>query len=433
MDKNEYNVLKIILKLYIFATFAIGIMEIVSYTSLGEAQGMQLRVDRMDILIILIIQVASLAFVYPLFLHTKEPKIHVRGFKNWHFEINYKRVHYVTFCLLLAELLFSVKTGNAILGREVSSRFSFLFNLFKISVWMPVYYVCAREKKKMIYWSNVILYVVYEFLCGWSGQILTVVFLELFLRVKHKDFGRITRLFFRFNTFLTIAAFAIGSFLYSRVYSLKNSIRYGLAFGSIPPLSIFEGAEALLSRFTNFPITVAAVQNHSKIASLYQIQGRSLWEIETILSPLLPRFIMPNKEFRPLSNIVKLAIWDDQPKGNGTGYNFFVYWFNILESNLICFLLGIVIFLVLFLISRKIILMFDDGSHDVEVLYFLFLTSLFAETSLSNNFGYGYISLVYTIPIFMIVGAIELKRTIQYSDTRFMKKDFPLLHTEMSL
>lgn len=123
---------------------------------------------------------------------------------------------------------------------------------------------------------------------------------------------------------------------------------------------------------------------------------------------------MPIKEYRPLGNIVKWALWEDQEIGNGTGYNFFVYWANILECNISCFVIGIVVFLVLTICSIKIIYAFDNGSKDVEVLYFFFLFGLFSETSLATNFGYGYISLIYTIPILFLIGAIKIKRRQQF-------------------
>lgn len=407
---NEYNVLKIYKNFNIYAALIIGIMEIANYKSLGEASGMPLTMSRESILLILILQVVSIFIVYPLFLRTKDLKMCFAEKVDLHFIVDKRRIHIVTFAIILAELIFSVRTGNGIVGREATSNFSALFNLIKVSPWMMIYYVAARDEKNRLYWLNIVLYILYEFILGWSGQILSVTMLELFLRGKHNEAGIILKTFIRFRTMATVAAFAVGSFFYRFIYALKFSIRLNVPVGSIPPLSMARGAEELMSRFTNFPITVSAVQNHSVIAHLYQSQHRNLWEVESIFSPLLPRFIMPNKEYRPLSNIVKWAIWEDQPKGTGTGYNFFVYWFNIFECDLGCFLLGTTVFLVFVVLSKKIIYMFDDDSKDVEVLYFMFLLSLFTETALGGNFGYGYISLVYTIPVIMLFGGIKLKR-----------------------
>lgn len=413
LSKNqEYHILKIYMKLFIFAGILLGLMEIIQYQSLGEATGMPLHIDRLDMILLLILQTASLAVIYPLFLAGRDNRIKIKGVSDYRFAINTERVHIVTFLILAAELAFSLRTGNAVIGREVTSRFSFLFNLIKVSAWMPVYYVCARETKKPLYWCNVGLYLVYEFLCGWSGQIIQVIFFELFLFVKHKKGKQKITTIFQFSNVLTGAAFLAGSGLYSYIFSLKNSIRYAVPFGSIAPLGFMEGAKQLLSRFTNYPITVAAVQNHARIAQLYAAQKKPFWELETILSPLVPRFLMPNKEYRPLGNLVKQAIWEDNPIGTGTGYNFFVYWMNIFECNFGCFVAGIMVFLVLACVSKQIIYAFDNGSKDVELLYFFFIFGIMSETSLSNIFGYGYISLVYTIPFLIVTGAVKIRKRV---------------------
>lgn len=230
--------------------------------------------------------------------------------------------------------------------------------------------------------------------------------------MKNKKGNKKFRAFFQFSNVLTLAAFGVGSFLYSYVNPLKYSIRYAMPFGSIQPLGFAKGAEQLLSRFTNFPITVAAVQNHARIAALYASQNKPLWEVETILSPLVQRFLMPNKEYRPLGNIVKLAIWDDLEKGTGTGYNFFVYWWNILECDVGCFVAGVLVFLVLAYISKKVIYAFDNENRDADLLYFFFVFGIMSETGLSRIFGYGYISLVYTIPFLILLGAVRIKKHV---------------------
>ena len=399
--KREYDVLKIYMKLYIFAGILMGLIEIIRYESLGEAAGMPLHTDRLDLILLLILQTGSLAVIYPLFFVGKNRGIRLKGLSDYRFEINSRRVHIITFLILCAELVFTLRTGNAVIGRTVTSSLSFLFNMIKVSAWMPLYYVCARETKKPLYWCNVLLYLLYEFLCGWSGQIIQIVFFELFLFVKHAKTGRIVRSCLKFRNVLTVAAFMAGSYLYSYIFSFKNSIRYAAAFGSIAPLSFAEGAKQLLSRFTNYPITVAAVQNHERIAQLYESQNKPFWELESILSPLVPRFL-------------KQAIWEDNPKGTGTGYNFFVYWANIFECNPECFVAGVAVFLILAYISKQIIYAFDNGSKDVELLYFFFIFGIMSETSLSRIFGYGYISLIYTIPFLILAGAVKIKITTDH-------------------
>lgn len=410
--RREYNVLKIFFKFGIYAGIIIGIMEIASYTSLGELKGMELSLSRVDLAVLLALQTATIAMAYPVFIWTKRRAIKTRpGFVK--FEIHSIRMHRFMLILLSANILFSARTGNAVLGRIVTSAFSFLFNIIPAAPIFAIYYICARDTKKSIYWLNVILYSVFRFMCGWSGHIMTIFFWEMFLRIKHKRQNVLVKAALRLNDILVVALFMAGSWLYRFVFPMKNAIRYGIPIQSMPFLSFFKGMEELLSRFTNFPATVAAVQNHAVMAETYRRQGKPFWEVESILSPLLPRFLMPNKEYRTFSNIVKWAVYPDFTRDTGTGYNAFVYWANILEADFSCFLLAVIVFMILFILTKNIIYAFDNGSRDVEVLYFDFLLGIFSGANFSTMFGYGYIPLVYAIPILMVLGVIKMKVPIR--------------------
>lgn len=409
MKHNEYNILKMYYKFNIYAGIVIGIMEIISYTSLGEVKGLNLKLDRLELILILIIQIVMLGLVYPVFLRTKDKKIKINYNSYYRLEINKRAMHRFMFLLLIANIFFTAVTGNATLGREVTSKISFIFNIIQITPIFLIYYVCARETKKLLYWINIILFIIFRFMCGWSSHILTIIFLEAFLRVKYHKFSMDMRLPLKFNGILVMAAFFVGSWMYRFVFPFKNSIRYGESISSISPLSFTTSASELLSRFTNYPVTVAAVQNHNLVAGLYQKQGRLLWEVESIFSPLLPRFIMPNKEFRTLSNIVKWTVYPTMDRTTGSGYNVLVYWANIFECDVGCFLIAVAVMTVLFVISKKLIYLFDNGSEDVEILYFILLFNIFSEANLATIFGYGFIPLIYIIPIMIILGIVKVK------------------------
>lgn len=401
--------LKTYIKLNIYAGMIIGIMEIVSYSSLGEFVGMNLHLGRMDLVILLFLQVATIALTYPVFIWTKEKRVRLRRGFDFRFEIQPVRMHCFMFLLLCVNILFSLESGNGVLGRTVTSGFSFLFNIIQVAPLFPIYYVCARNEKKPVYWLNVILFSIFRFMCGWSGHILMIAFLELFLRIKHGRQNLLVKTMLRFNGILVVSLFMVGSWLYCLVFPFKFAIRYGAPFSSVAPLAFSEGIAALLSRLTNFPATVAAAQNHAVMAELYQKQGKLFWEVASVLSPLLPRFLMPNKEYRGLSNIVKWAVYPDLSRDTGTGYNAFVYWVNILEIDLTCFVVAAMVFALLFVLSKNIIFAFDDGSRDVEIIYFTFLVELFSTANLSSVFGYGCLPLVYSIPVMTALGIIKIK------------------------
>ena len=89
MKKNEFNILKIYMKLYIFAGIILGLMELISYKSLGEAPGADLYISRFDIMMLLVLQTVSLAMVYPIFLISKDWRLKSGKLPNYRFELNF--------------------------------------------------------------------------------------------------------------------------------------------------------------------------------------------------------------------------------------------------------------------------------------------------------------------------------------------------------
>ena len=206
------------------------------------------------------------------------------------------------------------------------------------------------------------MWLTYEILCGWTHPILKVVFLELFLRIKENrgSFVKtIRRIICGMNSTVTIVAVLFGAGIYRYMYSLKNLIRFGYSF---MPLGFMEGLERLVSRFSSYPVTVVAVQNHKVIADLFNEQGLWYAESASLFRGLLPSAIMKNKSFRVMGNIVLQSIYPGLGNTTGSNYCVWVLWWNLLESDFFGFLLFLVVFILGIWVSKKIIYMFDDGS-----------------------------------------------------------------------
>lgn len=403
---NEKYVYKLYLNIYLIATLIIGISEIVQYKSLGEAPALILSFDRITLVLLLIIQVVSITLVLPVFGVTKKIRF-VPSLLNKGVYFEEKRSHIFIFVLLCLNIVFTFKTGNGVVGSSTNSSISFIFNIIKIKPLMALYYVYFRNSAKKCFWVNSILYFVYELLCGWTGFILFYFICELFLFVRRKENSIIGGVILRFSSLLSILAMMCGAFLYRYLIEWKYRIRLGISVG-IPSYS--EALRQLMSRFTNYPITVLAAQNHRVIARLYISQNRPFAEVLNIFRPLLPRILMPNKDFRNLGNIVKQSMFLDIEKGTSTGYCPVLYWFNLAESDIGCFVVAVILFIVLFFVSKKIIYLFDNGTGNMDVLWFLFVASISCEgASLGTLFGYGYTSLVYTIPILFLLRVIKIK------------------------
>lgn len=398
-------------KFTIYATLIIGVLEVVLYRSMGdEVRGVPISLDRIELFFVLIIQLIALYMAYPIFKRTKDLNIKFHHGRRYKLEIDQRKIHWFMIILLLFNLYGTIRFGNATVGKTVSTSFSFIFNIIQVRPIFFIYFVCARDVKKPLYWTNLLLYAVYRILCGWTSDIMVLIILEFYLRIKYNKSGVIVQTFLKMNDLLVAAGFVFGSWLYCYAQPFKESIRYGRPLGSIPVLSYLDGVSMLISRFTNYPVSVVAIQKHDIIARLYQTQGKPLWEIEAILAPLLPRFIMPNKDFRTFGNLIFVSYIPTYENTSTSGYNIFVYWFNILEANWVCFILGLFVLISLWIVTKKILYAFDDGSNDVDILYFMFVFGILQGGTLSSTFGYGYIALVYTIPILMCLGIIHLRR-----------------------
>jgi hypothetical protein len=75
------------------------------------------------------------------------------------------------------------------------------------------------------------------------------------------------------------------------------------------------------------------------------------------------------------------------------------------------FFVYIIVVFILLMVSKKIIYMFDNGNGNVDILYFMLIFQFFDGYSAETLFGYGYIGLIYLIPLMMLLGIIKLQST----------------------
>ena len=389
--------------LYLFAELIIGIKEIVVYNTNGAAS-FQPSIGRLLMAAILIVHCFTICLMIPLLKKAKAIRITYNMMPRYKFTFHNKRIHWFMFFLFIVEIIFTLRSGNARLFATVNSSISFLFNLFRPAVFMPIYYVAARDLKKPLYWINILLYMVYQVICGWSGFILTVFFLELFLYLKNRKINKAVLLMCQLNWLFVVCLIFAGAFVYSYAYSMKMSVRMGYGFSQ---LEFIDALTKLVSRLTNYSDSVVAFQNHSRIAELYREQGIWAAEVLSIFKSVLPRFIMPNKEFRALTNIVWQSIWPDISNATGTGYNSLIYFGNILEADFGCFILSILTALILFICTKKFLYAFDSGNGDMDIVFFLYAAQICTGTGMTNIAGY--FPVIYMVPFMILVGVIKIR------------------------
>lgn len=404
--KNEFAIFRIYRLLHIIPAIVLGTMMMVKGRTVGEEViDIKLSFSGFEILLLLIIHVATIELTTPLYMISKKINFN----KNIKFVFT-EKIHILFLTIIIIQIVVTLKTGNmgALVAGGIKetwdrSILTTILNAIKISAVFPLYYVLGRDNKsKKIYWVNILLYVFWEVICGWTSIFLTVGILELYLRFRKKQ-----NVFFKyFAVISTTVIFGFGTFLYRILWPIKNQIRYGFHFGTP---TFIETLEKLTSRFTNFPVSLIALQNNHVIADLYKTQGMWNAEIMVMFNTLLPGFIM-EKNFRPLANIVKQSVYSDLEIGTGTGYNFFIKEINLLYSDFLCFILWNITLVILICFTVWVLKAFDKGDNKTNILIYMLCFKIMNGGDFEAVFGYGYLGLIYMFPLMYLVGAVKIRR-----------------------
>lgn len=404
-QKNEYVVMKIYIFIYIFSTLVVGIKTLVNYEPYGEAIGMTLKMSRFEIGMILIVQILTLASTYVFFSITKKSRLSISSGKI-KLLISDKKIHGFMFLILLLQIIFSLKTGNGRLGHETKSHISSFMNMLNVKSFFPIYYFCGKRKK--LYWINLFMFCIYEIICGWSSFVFTLLFYELFIRLR-EDKNKYLK-WFNSKTYIPLSTLflLLGGRFYSYLYRIKFYVREGYDAGH---LSFLGGLSRLISRFTNFPVSLVGIQEHRKIVELSRLQNGLLTEIMIVFRSLVPGRIWVGKaDLRAFGNIVLQSLYPTLESSTSTGYLCWVYWGNIFESSKVTFLFYFIALIIFTFISKKLIYSFETEPGKMDFLYFELIFRIFDGSTMEGVFGYGYIGLLYILPIMFILGIVKVER-----------------------
>ena len=87
---REYSVLKIYTKLNIYAGVIMGALEIYTRSTVGdEVKGLIVTLDRIELFMILVLQIATICLAYPFFIRTKDKDIIFRPGGKMKFRVDY--------------------------------------------------------------------------------------------------------------------------------------------------------------------------------------------------------------------------------------------------------------------------------------------------------------------------------------------------------
>lgn len=323
--------------------------------------------------------------------------------KNINIYFSRKRFEFFLLIIIIAKLVFQLKTGVGKAGSEWShNRFSVFFNIFNIDTLFLIYYLSYRPyiNKKFIF--IVVVYSAFQILSGWTGFILSLVLMEIYCNINSKKVIK--------YLLLLPLLFFIGAFAYQFIYPLKMYIRLGI----VENISYSEALIKLMERMSWFSHSCVGLQNSEKIKDLYLNYGYSATEIKGFFKPVIPSFLMPNKDFRSLNNLLMNSVYPDL--GNNTSANFgqLMYLYNLLKISIRDFILY---FIILFLNSFLYKLFMDMVSPNKETecsfssnyIIFAYFNSIFSVGAL-ENISYGWLSIIWTYIFLFCIGIIKVRK-----------------------
>jgi hypothetical protein len=368
---------------------------------MGELEHIDLLVPNTGIVLLFLITLGSYFVLYVVYQKTKNVKIQFTQHKLiW----NEKRLDTFFLIFVCAQILFFFKTGVGKVGGESQSLVSFLFAILDIRALFPIYYLLRRKAKRKIFYINVLLYCAWQIAKGWSGFFLGIVFYELyfFLKDRKVSVGDILKF-----SVIPVFILLLGGKAYQYIAPLKESIRYNMP--SYNEITYTEGLTKLTSRLTFFPISVGAYQNKETIARLYD-QDLQLKELKGLLRPLLPSFMMKNKDFRNMNNLVIYAAYPDVNNKTGAGMGLFCHVYILLLADLGEAIVWACCFFIFAFFSKMLLDSLETFKGQFNLLYFMMLLTFAVTGSLEINFAYGIFPLFYLLPILFMFKVIKIQR-----------------------
>ena len=398
-NKNSFAVEKAIICFYIFAHF-IGLIYMIQSKKLaGDFYGMNVPVtlSTLELILAFALTITIYFLFYMLYKLSAIRKIAIK----YKFSLNKNLFDRFYFILLLAQTVFVLTTGVGRVFSGANSRFSFIFSILNIDCIFGIYFFLCR-RRKFIYILNISLFLFNNFIRGWFGVVLTLFFYETYCQIQKGTLKRYSnKLWWSVPPIL----FMGGGLIYKLVYPIKMYIRLHERVS----LSYLDAVIKLMNRISFFPVSILAFQNVNQISKLYNWQNINFLEIKTMLRPILPRFLMPFKEFRVFSNLIEMTLYPDIPNTVSTEMGVVSYFYVLIKTNL-CELIFWIFFICAVSLFVKIIFqMFCEYDGQLDFLWFLFLIDLIKVGSLST-LSYYYLYFFYLIPIMFAIGVIKIKR-----------------------
>lgn len=371
--------------------------------NVGEFSSFPLEVSEMEILLLLSTNcfVFFVFFILDFFLSRHK----ILFTKKIFFKLRQRKLNSIFFILLVLQLLFLVLTGVGRLMSDATHPLSPLFSLFSPEAFLPVYYLLNRESngrtKNKLFFLNIVLFSSFKLLQGWSSFILILFFLELLYRTKNVKLNFKTIFI---ATLLPLLIIFSGGVVYKYVYQLKNQIR-----GTpVEELSYFEGASHLASRLSMAPVSIAAYDRFNSVVGIFNKDSYFMKEIQGLGRPILPRFIMKDKEFRPLGNNIMEVYYPDINSVTSSNMGLVMYFSVLYSADTPQAIMFIILLVFLIFICKLFIDNIEQKRGQLQFVLFLVLMNVADIASLEIVFGYGFLKLISVFLLCLLFGGFKV-------------------------
>jgi ABC-type multidrug transport system fused ATPase/permease subunit len=394
----------IYLSLYLVSMFLVASYMMVTSKYTGEFSDFEVEISYFELFYLLSLCSLGFIFSYIFYIRTKSIKTY---FFSGPWKINSVRLACIFYFLVLTQLTFLIYTDVGRVGSQAVSEYSPIFSVLSVDALFGFFYILIREDKnfkKKYFWAIVLTYLIYKLFQGWSGIILVIFFFELHFYCRNKNRNPWSKVIITvfFPLFLILA----GGKLYQYVFPYKFEIR-GKAVSEI---NYTDSVVNLTNRLTFFPVAVGAFEKSDQLKANALIDETSFREIKGFFRPFVPRFLLDNKEFRSINNLVVQAFYPDVESATSSDIGLIMYIYTVFSTDIIGAMFLMILIPLLIFINKCVIDNFEQYKGQLNFLYFLLIMKVYYTSSPEIVFGYGFMGVVILLPLLFVFGAVKIKK-----------------------
>lgn len=360
--------------------------------------------DFSSILLWYLITILTYVIAYRFYIKTRI----IKKNKGFYFDVKVNRLNWFFMFLVITRIAYSLLTGYGLAESTASTSGSILFSLFSIhSIFMIYYCIARREKDRKIYWINIGLYVLLRMVEGYTGVLIIITVCEFYFRLKdrrwyNRSFSpKVLGGIIGIETFVLI----VGGYLYSFLRPFKYALRLGTPYEK---LTYSMGVSYLVQRFSTLSSSVRVASHYEDVVRFYQSQV-DFAEIKAFFRPLLPRAVMPVKEFFSVGSAVAAVPSGIYNFGISDGVGVVEHAKILLDSDFTTFIIWLNLYILAIVFIRYIIRIFQKEPGELNMLYFFFCIAFVESGNLETMFSQTHLKVLLFIPLMWFLRIIKIK------------------------